>query len=205
MPRYSEKQKAALDNLMKEDVFRHATAILTEEGLGSLTMERLASAVGVSRGTLYNYFDDKDAVVDFVEERVFGPLIESIEQVVAGDLEPESKLTRIAEITFQGIYEERALVVALVPDKHSDASRPRHLKRRSTVLAAIERIVREGVGSGVFRNLPSTLAAELFVSIVSGLMDSMKLSGRFMPPEDVVPTLMDIYLGGLRSSDGESR
>ena len=51
MARYSEKQKAALDALMKDDVYRYAMEILKTEGAGALTMERLATDVGVSRGT----------------------------------------------------------------------------------------------------------------------------------------------------------
>ena len=51
MPRYSEKQKAALDALMKDDVYRHAMEIIKTEGLGGLTMERIAAARFAIYGT----------------------------------------------------------------------------------------------------------------------------------------------------------
>ncbi|RLE20489.1 MAG: hypothetical protein DRJ65_18090, partial [Acidobacteria bacterium] len=81
---------------MKDDVYEHAMKIITDEGLGSLTMERLASDVGVSRGTIYNYFDDRDAVLDYVEERTFGPVLAAIKEVAANDRQPEEKLTKIS-------------------------------------------------------------------------------------------------------------
>ena len=122
MARYSEKQKAALDTLMKDDVYEHAIKIIEEEGLGQLTMERIATEIGVSRGTLYNYFADKDAVVEFVEERTFAPLLAQVDGIADGGLSPGDKLTKIAEQIFSSVYEDRALVVALIPNKFSNAT-----------------------------------------------------------------------------------
>ena len=42
MPRYSKKQKVALDALMRDDVQQHAVEILETEGLRGLTLDRLA-------------------------------------------------------------------------------------------------------------------------------------------------------------------
>ncbi len=43
MARYSEQQKAALDALMRDDVYEKAIAIMTGEDLQALTMERISS------------------------------------------------------------------------------------------------------------------------------------------------------------------
>ncbi|RLE29529.1 MAG: hypothetical protein DRJ61_14360, partial [Acidobacteria bacterium] len=102
---------------MKDDVYKNAIEIIADEGLASLTMERLASDVGVSRGTVYNYFDDRDAVLDYVEERTFGPLLAAIKEVAASDGQPEEKLTKISEWVFTAVYEDRALVIALIPNR----------------------------------------------------------------------------------------
>jgi AcrR family transcriptional regulator len=45
-----------------------ALDLLTEEGLASLTMQRLAERLGVGTMTLYGYFRDKDALLDGVIE-----------------------------------------------------------------------------------------------------------------------------------------
>ena len=199
MPRYSKKQKAALDALMRDDVYRHALEIIEAEGLPGLTLDRLARAIGVSRATLYNYFDDRDAIVDFVEERTFLPLLDSLAQIADGDAAPIQKLEGIAAEVFTGVYENRAFVVALTPEKHCAANRVRQAERRRSVLDTVQRVIEEGVRAGVFRKLPPDLVAEIFVGTLSGLIDTMAHSGEFRTAEEVVPTLMEVVVGGLKT------
>ena len=199
MPRYSRKQKAALDALMRDDVYRQALEIIEAEGLPGLTLDRLARAIGISRATLYNYFDDRDAIVDFVEERTFLPLIETLAEIADGEAAPVAKLEAIAVEVFVGVYENRALVVALTPEKHCGANRDRQSERRRSVLDTVQRVIDEGVRAGVFRKLQPDLVAEIFVGTLSGLIDTMAHSGEFRTAEELVPTLMEVVVGGLKS------
>jgi len=201
MARYSEKQKAALDALMKDDVYRHAMEIIKTEGPGGLTMERIAVAVGVSRGTLYNYFADKDAVIGFVEVRTFDPVLQAIQEVSASDLNPEIKLTRIANWIFTAVYEDSALIIALSPIKHEMKNRPCKFERKTRAVRTIEEIVRDGIDSGAFKKLSPVVVTEIFVGSIFGMIESMSLNGEFYRADAVVPTLMDLFLGGLRNNE----
>jgi AcrR family transcriptional regulator len=201
MPRYSEKQKAALDALMKNDVYRRAMEILESEGIDELTMERLATGIGVSRATLYNYFADKNAVIEFVEERTFGPVISAVERIAAEDLRPELKLTGIANWIFTAVYEDNAIVLALSPLRPGPRLHQTDSARKKRVLGVVEGIVRDGLEAGAFKKISPAVVAEAFVGSVIGMIESMAASGRFYRADAVVPTLMELVFGGLRSTD----
>jgi AcrR family transcriptional regulator len=198
VPRYSEKQKAALDALMRDDVYRHALKIIETHGIPGLTVDGIAKAIGVSRGTLYNYFADRDDIVDFVEDRTFAPLLDSIDEIADGDLEPSAKMEAIATAVFAGVHENFALVMALSPEKPRRYSRDCKQEGHRRGQAAVQRVIEEGVERGVIRDLPVELAAEIFLSSVAGLIDNMARRGEFRRPEQVVPTFMDILLRGLK-------
>jgi len=197
MPKYSEKQKAALDALMKDDVYRHALEIIETDGLPGLTVDRIAKAIGVSRGTLYNYFADRDGIVDFVEERTFMPLVDAIDEIADGELEPAAKMETIATAVFAGVHANFALVMALSPEKSRRFSRECKQEGHRRAEAAVQRVIKQGIERGTFRNLPSELAAEIFLSSVAGLIDLMARRGELRKPEEIVPTFMEILLGGL--------
>ena len=199
MPRYSQKQKAALDALMRDDVYRHSMEIINAEGLAALTMDRLAKAIGVSRGTLYNYFDDRDAVANFLEERTFAPLLARLEEIADGDAAPAQKLDEMAREVLDGVYENRAFILAISPEKHCPANWEHQFERRRRGLGTIQRVLEEGVRAGTFRDLPRDLVAEIFVGAISGFIDTMVYSGDFRTPDEIVPTLMETVLGGLQS------
>lgn len=197
VPRYSEKQKAALDALMRDDVYRHGMEIINSQGLAMLTLERLAQAVGVSRATLYNYFADRDAILEFLDDRTFTPVLEKMEEIADGDLEPADKLRAIATEVFDRVYENTGLVVALSPEKFRASQRDCHLEQHRRAHQALERVVREGVERKVFRDLPADITARLILGTITGFIDSMTYSGTFVEAEEIVPTLMEIVLGGL--------
>jgi AcrR family transcriptional regulator len=198
VPRYSEKQKAALDALMRDDVYRHALKIIETDGIPGLTVDGIAKAIGVSRGTLYNYFADRDDIVDFVEDRTFTPLLDSIDEIADGDLEPSAKMEAIATAVFAGVHENFALVMALSPEKSRRYSRDCKQEGHRRGQAAIQRVIEQGTKEGVFRDLPLELAAEIYLSSVAGMIDHMARCGELREPEQIVPTFMDILLKGLK-------
>lgn len=204
MARYSEKQKAALDALMKDDVLHHALKIIRQDGIDGMTMERLAGDVGVSRGTLYNYFDDKDAVIDFVEDHAFGEMLTAIEKIVAGSLSPAEKMAAIADWIFTKVFEDSALFVALKPIKHMRITRECHLQRHGRAMELIHGVLSEGMAQGVFRKLSPEIVSEAFLGSITGMLEGMFASGEFRRGEEVVPTLIDLYLGGLRAESKNS-
>jgi AcrR family transcriptional regulator len=171
------------------------------EGIGGLTMERLATEIGVSRATLYNYFADKDAVIEFIEERTFGPVISAIERIAAENLEPELKLTRIANWVFTAVYEDNAIVLALSPLRPKLRLYQTDSARKRRVLGVVEGVVREGLEIGAFKRISPAVVAEAFVGSIIGMIESMAASGRFYRADAVVPTLMELVFGGLRSTD----
>jgi AcrR family transcriptional regulator len=197
VPRYSEKQKAALDALMRDDVYRHALEILETEGVSGLTVDGIAKAVGVSRGTLYNYFADRDAIIDFVEERTFSPLLDEIDRIADGETNPADKMQAIATAVFSGVHENFALVMALSPEKSRRYGRECKQEGHRRGQAAIQRVIAAGMSEGVFRRLPLELTADVFFSSVAGMIDHMARQGELRRPEEIVPTFMNILLRGL--------
>ena len=61
-------------------------------GFSEFTMSKLAKFCGIAKGTLYNYFDNKeDLMVKVVEDRV-AEIHHEVEEILGGSQEPEGKL-----------------------------------------------------------------------------------------------------------------
>ncbi len=204
MARYSEKRRAALEASMKEEVLTVASTILREEGFAALTMDRIARDVGVSRGTLYNYFTDADAVLNFVEEQTFAPLKLETERIAADDLALQRKLEAIATTVFDFLYHDRALALALFAKKELRGPRAEmRVRHRDGFLDLVEGIVAEGVAAGTFRRVPPRLVAEIFFGAITGFIESMLYSGEFRRGSELASGLIDVLLRGLVSCDAE--
>ena len=44
----------------RDEILRTATDLFSEKGYHELTMEEIAEEIGVSKGTIYNYFSSKE-------------------------------------------------------------------------------------------------------------------------------------------------
>ena len=73
-----------------------AERIIEEEGLKSLTVRRVASAIGYSHGTLYNVFADLDDLIVHLNGRTLDALYEALKDIpVEG--EPEAALMQLSK------------------------------------------------------------------------------------------------------------
>ena len=96
-------------NAMLEATIR----ILEQEGLGAATTTRIAEVAGVSVGTLYQYFSDRDAVLDALQDREFERALALIEGVLSRD-----NLGRAPRDTVEAVVRGLAELYAACPALH---------------------------------------------------------------------------------------
>lgn len=202
MARFSDKRRAAVDAAMRDEVYRTSVKILTEEGMAGLTLDRIASEIGVSRPTLYNYFSDRADVVNFIADRLFEPLNELLDDIVARPIPAREKLDGVCSSVIDSIYQERALVEALfLTEMREGELRQGKADRRRNALRLISTILEEGVARGEFRPVPVSMAAELILGAIHSQLEGMIDSGHFLSADEVVPPLLDLLLVGLQAPE----
>ncbi len=64
--------------MMRDAVYEGAVAVLTQYGLNGTTMDRVAEAAGMAKGSLYNRFRSKRDLLEFVHERAVAPMRETL-------------------------------------------------------------------------------------------------------------------------------
>ena len=84
--RLSKARKALVTAMMKDTICEAASSVLEQHGAGGLTMDRVASTVGLATGSLYNYFQDKDDLLQFFYTRLAGPFFQAIEETANTEL-----------------------------------------------------------------------------------------------------------------------
>jgi AcrR family transcriptional regulator len=59
MPRLSRTRKQLLNAMMNDAIFDAAVAVLAEHGFKGMTMDRVAAAANLAKGSLYGYVESK--------------------------------------------------------------------------------------------------------------------------------------------------
>jgi len=101
---------------MVERIVAAGRTVLLERGVDGLTTNHVATAAGVSPGSLYQYFPDKDAIVDEVVARYADDLEERVTRAfvdTAAERDPVLAVRRVVLALVDALAEHPALLRAV--------------------------------------------------------------------------------------------
>lgn len=144
-----------------------AKQLISEIGYESLSHADVTAAVGMGRTTFYEHFASKEDLLVELVRRDLPPVIEEILASVDDGLPPQDRLYQLTRsmVRFVGTDHIGSIlhteVLRLSPRAQRDIA-DAHLG----IAKAFADIYREGVRSGVFREIPRSLVAPIMESIV---------------------------------------
>jgi AcrR family transcriptional regulator len=161
-----------------------------------VTMEEIAHAARVGKGTLYRYFPSKEDLYLAIVDDAFGLLITRLEAERASGVPPETALQRMIE-AIVATFAEHLPSFRLI---HRGEGRL-FLRKKEVIRARrahIARLVAEtldrGVETGVFRKVDRTLAPSMLIGMVWGTALN---HAEDTPAEILAGRIGDLYLRGL--------
>ena len=164
VPRMLEEKRELIAAVMREKVFECTCALLREEGWKAFTMEKLATRMGVAKGTLYNYFRDKESVILFIRDQVSAHAAAALEAKMERTADTRALLETCIVEMLRGMKEYHFLHAPLgeivlrrlgtdtLQDISDDGGAPRR---------ALTKLIERGMREGVFRPGDAALTAAL--------------------------------------------
>jgi len=186
------KEEGIVDRILDS-----AFAVFGELGFQGTTLRQIAARAGLSAGSIYNYFPDKDALFDAAAGRGWDRFCEELEAIIA-DVPKRSE--RIASLVGSG-FGALEHAFPLVKGMFFEASR-RHLigPKLDRVVDAIDRLLApdKGEGSPLGRLEPESRRRTLIRIIIIGILASATSDGT--TPESTIAELREAigaFLSGL--------
>jgi AcrR family transcriptional regulator len=197
----TERRTAREDQLLEV-----ASRLFKEKGYHSTSMQDLADALGVQKGSLYYYIDSKEGLLRKLLERATTFLGTQIDEIYAADLSPVDKLRRALENHAETMMGNLNLVAVylyeyrnLPPQRLEEA-----LAVRKHYESVLMRILEDGIASGDFR--PVNVKMTVF-----GLLGMLNWTHQWFSPEggfsaqEIATLLVDLALHGIVDSGAGNR
>ena len=151
-------------DLKRKQIINVATHLFATSGYKDANIAEIARTAGVSEGTIYEYFHNKEDLLISIPENKLSKLLDQL----TGN-EPEDELRKIIHTIFKFYNEDHdyatILVLMLRPNKNFHCSKSNEILNE--IFAAIEKTISTGQQRGIFRHnlAPSVYRALLFGSI----------------------------------------
>ncbi len=151
------------------DLARALRELLLEQDYDSINMGHIAARAGLARNTLYNYAQDKGALVLALTERASRSVVERVAAIARrGEMPPAQRMREII-VTFLEESTDQTLQMMFRPGAGAlVAAMPKTPGNPfNAIVAEVEDVVRAGVAAGEFRELDDV---QLAVELLSGVM-----------------------------------
>ncbi len=182
--------RARFRTATREAILDAAAGLMGAEGASQTRMEDIAARAGVAVGTVYNYFEDRTALVLALLETRSRTLMDALES--AGDgprqkgsaaAEPfEAQLERFVATLAAHFEANRFLLGVLLEDEQLrgiDAkSAARRAAMRQEMMVRAQRLVDRGIRARALRKDDSVVYAALLLGMVRGAALASLTTGR---------------------------
>jgi AcrR family transcriptional regulator len=151
------------------EILEAALACFADKGFAATRMDDIAAHAGITKGTIYLYFESKEAVFKALARQEVGARLAAMTDMVDGFEGPTADLLRLVLSTMGGIVRTSDAVILprLLLAEAGNFPELGEFWRREIIdrgLGLFERIIRRGIARGEFRNLAPQHAARLCVA-----------------------------------------
>lgn len=191
--------RARLREATSEAIREAAEAVLAEQGFGA-RMEDIAERAGVSVGTLYNHFEDRDALLLELIRLRRESLVTLMDEVLAQvEGRPfREQLAALLDTVFSHFRTHaRFFAVVVQSELFRTPGFPARGNSMTELTARLEQLIQRGVAAGTLRREGS----ELYATLLQGMVRALLMrAAETKQDEDIghgTDVLIQVFLKGI--------
>ena len=186
---------------IREKIIKHALKIFSQKGFFRTTVDDIAQATGVAKGTVYLYFKDKqDLYIATIDEH-FSRALDTLSSIEAKTTTPSEKMEEIA-VNFVDYIKHLKTTYMMFTFENINL-KGKTLKQMHTVIEpkiqtmieVISNIIKSGIQNNEFRKVDPKIAAFYFISTIRAIF----LSDFYMSDVSYkTDTVLKLFFQGLK-------
>ena len=202
MPVLGKTKKEVVSEFRCHEILSAARSVFARNGYNAATVDDIADAAGVAKGTLYLYFPSKREI--FVE--TFRAGVIDLQAEVARDMAAEAdapaKIRAFVRTRLAYAERNRDFVRVYYTEFNNMLIQPPHVgaefqdlyHQQANVLAEV---IRSGIAAGQIRPVEPIAAARIVYDMTRGLIAQRLLGWSDRPAEDDADFLFELILKGI--------
>ncbi len=177
--------------IMKEKIIEKSNELFLNFGFKSVTMDEIASALGVSKKTIYKYFNNKTALVTSVTEHIFNNISCGINQICNLKKNPIEEVFDIKRFIMANLKDEKSSPQYQLQKYYPKIFASIRKKQFEIMQVCVIQNLNDGIEQGLYRK---NLDVEFISRIYFNGMITIKDKELFPLNNYSMNTLMNYYL-----------
>jgi AcrR family transcriptional regulator len=204
MARISKTDREEVLNATRQRLLDAALSEFARKGFAEANINHISEAAGFSKGTVYNYFPSKQALMLALVAEAGAAHVRSVEEQVRAVSDPVQRLVRFYEAGFRFVEEHPAQARFLITTLYSPGVELQGAMYRAyqpMFRLVAQEILAPGIEQGMFRPVELQTTANLLMTVYLGTGSHVDAQGKvFMDPHLVA----DFALHALQSGNEQA-
>ncbi|MFD2563955.1 TetR/AcrR family transcriptional regulator [Aquimarina rubra] len=188
---------------MKEKIIEKANDMFLNLGFKSVTMDDLASEMGISKKTIYAHFQNKTKLVEATTDHLFCTISDGIDAILEENKEPIEELYAIKAFVMYHLKDEKTSpqyqLQKYYPKIHNTLKVKQFEAMQECVIENLER----GIKKGVFReNIDVEIISRLYFMGMSGIKDQEMFPRQVFPVSKLMTDYLEYHIRGIATEKG---
>ncbi len=185
-------------------MFKAAAGIFARKGYHEATVDEIAQAVGVAKGTIYYHFKNKEDLYFAVIQEGINIFGKQLRVAAAAADNPLDKIRSLVDSHLDFYEREQDLVFLFLKELSGSELRRRILAGMlSKCLAVVREAIAAGVKNGTFRAVNPELATSSLFGMITIAAFHYLAFARPIDRAKVKSTIEQIFTRGILSGEGE--
>ena len=176
---------------MKDLIVDKAKELFLTLGFKSVTMDHIANEMGISKKTIYNFFNNKNELVNRVTNHMFNNITSGINQIKKDSIDPISELYDIKLFLLKYLKGEKTTPLYQLKKYYPDIHKKITIKQFEFMTNTTIDSLKNGIKLNLFRtDINVDLISKLYFNGMTGIKDQ-----EIFPADKYDPTfLMGNYI-----------
>lgn len=191
----------------REEILEVATRLFAADGFDGTEVQRVADEVGVGKGTLYRYFENKERLFLAAVDRAMRALTEHIHTAADAEEDPLDQTAAVirAYLAFFDSHPECVELLILERAVFRDRKKPTYFVHRDANMGRWLALLEDLVSEGRVRQAPVREISETISDVLYGSVFINHFAGRRESLEDQSRRILSTFFYGILSDDERAK
>ena len=155
---------------LREQILSAAASCFRERGIKATKMQEIAKHAGISVGNFFNYFENKDAIIDEFAQREVARLAREIDEIVNGRVSLEEQRRQFRESLRKQLAVQRARVkIEIIEEAARNSSMGEIVKRSDAQVRELIKKMHRSRSSAEVSDEEIEVMVEMDMALVDGM------------------------------------
>ena len=192
----------------KRGIIMAAMQVFSEKGVVKTKMADIAKAANIGKGTIYEYFKNKDDIFINLFEMHFSQIGNQAAQVMEEYDDPEAKLRQFVAMTVTSLIDGHSNFAEIMLDIWAEGIREhnesiKHVFNLEDIYRqyreVIIQILQDGIEKGIFKPMDTTFTASLFIGALDGILLQWLMRKDLFDTATLTDNFMKIFMNGIKT------